>query len=382
MRELKSLDFTPLKMDPAGIYHKTNGKLDAVYGLHVDDAVAAGERNVLDKTHNEMEKRFEYGERKSLPYRFLGLNYARLPDGDIEVDQDHYFNDLEEPDISNLNSMAKQDLLSDIWQTKFRSLASKLNLVSLCTRPDIVFQAKYLTTRYGKATKSDMISAIKLIRTIKKDSSAYVIPSLGSDLKDWILVGCADASNRSKNTIYSTGGQVVMLTNRVTGKTSVLNWTSRRLSRVVHSSLGAECLSLQSLTSQLYFVRSILEELFGDEAKEIPTLAYTDCSDLFSAVHNIKNVTDARLAADIISIKEAIQLDQTITELRFCHGSDMLADSLTKYKKLGNDLWNVMRTGFYTLPGGSHIRDSTKTAVKTWHQLMQAEAQAEVTEVD
>ena len=114
MRELKSLDFTPLKMDPAGIYHKTNGKLDAVYGLHVDDAVAAGERNVLDKTHNEMEKRFEYGERKSLPYRFLGLNYARLPDGDIEVDQDHYFNDLEEPDISNLNSMAKQDLLSDI----------------------------------------------------------------------------------------------------------------------------------------------------------------------------------------------------------------------------------------------------------------------------
>ena len=173
-----------------------------------------------------------------------------------------------------------------------------------------------------------------------------------------------------------------MLTNRVTGKTSVLNWTSRRLSRVVHSSLGAECLSLQSLTSQLYFVRSILEELFGDEAKEIPTLAYTDCSDLFSAVHNIKNVTDARLAADIISIKEAIQLDQTITELRFCHGSDMLADSLTKYKKLGNDLWNVMRTGSYSLPGGSHIRDSTKTAVKTWHQLMQAEAQAEVTEVD
>ena len=75
MRELKSLDFTPLKMDPAGIYHKTNGKLDAVYGLHVDDAVAAGERNVLDKTHNEMEKRFEYGERKSLPYRFLGLNF-------------------------------------------------------------------------------------------------------------------------------------------------------------------------------------------------------------------------------------------------------------------------------------------------------------------
>ena len=382
MRELKSLDFIPLKMDPAGIYHKTNGKLDAVYGLHVDDAVAAGERTVLDKTHNEMEKRFEYGERKSLPYRFLGLNYARLPDGDIQVDQDHYFNDLEEPDISNLNAMAKQDLLSDFWQTKFRSLASKLNLVSLCTRPDIVFQAKYLTTRYGKATKSDVISAIKLIRTIKKDSSAYVIPSLGSDLKDWILVGCADASNRSKNTIYSTGGQVVMLTNRVTGKTSVLNWTSRRLSRVVHSSLGAECLSLQSLTSQLYFVRSILEELFGDEAKEIPTLAYTDCSDLFSAVHNIKNVADARLAADIISIKEAIQLDQTITELRFCHGSDMLADSLTKYKKLGNDLWNVMRTGSYSLPGGSHIRDSTKTAVKTWHQLMQAEAQAEVTEVD
>ena len=38
-------------------------------------------------------------------------------------------------------------------------------------------------------------------------------------------------------------------------------------------------------------------------------------------------------------------------------------------------LLNVIKTGMYIPTGGTEARDSTMLAVKTWAQLMQAEAQ-------
>ena len=53
----------------------------------------------------------------------------------------------------------------------------------------------------------------------------------------------------------------------------------------------------------------------------------------------------------------------------------MIADCLTKTGRLGDDLLNVVRTGVYNIPGGVAIRDSTKLNIKTWQQLMEAEAE-------
>ena len=114
--------------------------------------------------------------------------------------------------------------------------------------------------------------------------------------------------------------------------------------------------------------------MFGTKADKIPGLAITDNQDLFSCVHNLKPCEDKRLLADIISIKQAIVDDKTITELRYVPADDMIADCLTKTGKLGDDLLNVVKTGVYQIPGGVHIRDSTRLNIKTWQQLMNAEA--------
>merc|ERR1711893_89585 len=51
-----------------------------------------------------------------------------------------------------------------------------------------------------------------------------------------------------------------------------------------------------------------------------------------------------------------------------------LRTCLTKTGKLGDDLLTIVRTGVYQIPGGVHIRDSTKMNIKTWQQLINAEA--------
>ena len=129
------------------------------------------------------------------------------------------------------------------------------------------------------------------------------------------------------------------------------------------------------LASNMFFVRQILEQMFGDRAANIPGLALTDNQDLFSCVHNLKACEDKRLLADIISIKQAIADDKTITELRYISKDVMISDCLTKTGKLGEDLLNIVRTGVYHIPGGVKIRDSTKLNIKTWQQLMKAECE-------
>lgn len=157
----------------------------------------------------------------------------------------------------------------------------------------------------------------------------------------------------------------------------MLHWSSRKIERVVSSSLAAETLSLQQLSSNMYFVMSLLKELCGESVKELKGLALTDNQDLFSCIHNIKSCDDKRLLSDIISIRQAIHNDKTIAEVRYVPSTDMIADCLTKATKNNRDLMTILRTGYYQVPGGAMLRDSTQLSIKTWQELITAEREVE-----
>ena len=137
-------------------------------------------------------------------------------------------------------------------------------------------------------------------------------------------------------------------------------------------------MGLQQMTGTLYLVRKLLEGICGVQANKIPCLALTDSSNLWSCIHNISSCSDNRLQADVINIRQRIHDDQTIHEVWYIHSSEMLADCLTKQNNLtGEMLLNTVRTGSYSVPGGTALRDSTRTSVKTWNQLMTAEKETE-----
>ena len=369
--KLKKYGFEVLKMDPAAFILKKDGNLEACNASHVDDSATMSDKKTCENVQNFMSKHFKYGESKGLPCRYLGNNISKV-DGDIRMNQDHYVDTLEVPDISEVSNVKRDEILPDKFQSVFRSLASKLNMLAMNSRPDIMFDAKLLTTKYGSATKRDLIKAIKTIKRVKEESTELTLPDIG-DIDDWILVGVTDASNKSLNNVFSVGGYVIMLVNKKTSRASVLTWSSKKIDRVCNSSFAAETMSLGKMAGNMFFVREILKQMFGEKAEKIPGLALTDNQDLYSCVHNLKPCEDKRLLADIIGIKEAIAVDKTITELRYISKDDMISDCLTKTGKLGDDLLRVVRTGVYNIPGGVTIRDSTRINVGTWQQLMDAE---------
>ena len=117
-----------------------------------------------------------------------------------------------------------------------------------------------------------------------------------------------------------------------------------------------------------------MTEIVGPAAENVPGLAITDNHDLYTCIHNLTSCEDKRLLDNILQIREAIYEDKVITEVRFCTSKENLADCLTKIsRKTSQDLMTTLRTGSYTIPGGSTIRDSTQLSIKTWQQLVTAE---------
>ena len=319
-----------------------------------------------------MSEKLTYGSIEQLPLRFLGVNMRRGTEGELILDQQHYVNSLELPDTAVLNKFQKQDVLPDDLQSDFRSIASKLNMLSGSCRPDFVFGAKFLTTRYGKATKSDFTMAVKMLKKAKQETTETIVPNLG-DIKDWILVGVSDASNKTNGNIFSIGGHVVMLVNKFTSAASIIHYSSKRIDRVVADSTAAETIALQKACSSIYFVKQLLSEMCGKTVEDLQCVVLTDSHNLWSNIHHLKSSADHRMLGDIINIRQDIFDNNVIQEVRFCHGEQNIADSLTKVTKSGQALLNIARSGRYEVPGGTIVRDSTLTATRTYHQLMFAE---------
>ena len=106
----------------------------------------------------------------------------------------------------------------------------------------------------------------------------------------------------------------------------------------------------------------------------------TDKQALFSNVHHLKgNMDDFRLQTEVLAIRQSIEVDKIAQELRYCLSEENIADCLTKISRTSHLLMNVIKTGVFNPPGGTTVRDSTMNAVRTWGQLMLAEAQVKTT---
>ena len=169
-----------------------------------------------------------------------------------------------------------------------------------------------------------------------------------------------------------------MIINKNTLAASTIHWASKKIERVVHSSAAAETIAMQKMFSSIFFVRKVLEEMCGQRVKNLQCVALTDNQGLFSNIHHLKsNVEDFRLHSDILELRQSIEQEKTVQEVRYVHSSLNIADALTKTTKTGIMLLQVVKTGYYDLPGGTFVRNSTMSSVRTWNELMRVEQQEE-----
>ena len=120
------------------------------------------------------------------------------------------------------------------------------------SRIDLAFEMIDLSTKLNEATVADLSKAVKTINRLRDLKSIVRFPAL--NLKTLKLVTFTDASLGNLNEgVGSTHGSVIwMMDNQ--GRCCPLWWQSKKIKRVVRSTLAAEALSLQEgLESSYYF---------------------------------------------------------------------------------------------------------------------------------
>ena len=322
--------------------------IDGMVATHVDDLLHGGTNNFEKTVMQSVKGSFIFSEEESERFRYIGMNMVQENNG-IFVNQDHYIQSLELPDLSLVESMKVEEVLDVSGQSEYRGWVAKLLYIGFQSRPDICFDSKCLSSKYGSATKRDFKAVYKMIQKLKGERTCMSFPDLG-EVDEWSLVGYSDAGIRNMpDKISSVGGQVVLLVNEQKKVACVLNWRSKKLVRVVTSSLAGEALAMVAMVGEIVYNKAILSQIYGDKIKTIPVVVFTDCKNLHDAIHSTRLVEDAWLIPDVAIIQEALN-QGTVTSVRRVRSKDMLADCLTKAGASAEQLMKVLQTGQYAMP--------------------------------
>ena len=140
------------------------------------------------------------------------------------------------------------------------------------------------------------------------------------------IVAFGDASFANLHDKGSQGAYIILLADK-NGKYCPLSWQSKRLQRVVRSTLAAECLAIGQTIDAAIHLQTTIHEM-------IPTIKppihiFSDSDSLVKSSQTSTPVTDRGLQVEIALIRDRI-IQKSIDELRWIPTKYNLADSLTK----------------------------------------------------
>ena len=142
------------------------------------------------------------------------------------------------------------------------SLQSKLGQllwISGQTRPDVSFHTCHLATRLKDGKVKDLIFANKVIPSLQTETVQLRYQNLGLDDSLKIVI-FADAAHGNLPDGGSQGGELIFLVGD-SSACSLIGWTSKRIKRVVKSSLAAETLSVSEAVDGTVYANAMFSEI-------------------------------------------------------------------------------------------------------------------------
>ena len=323
--ELLKLGMKISSLDPALFSWHKNGKIEGILSLYVDDILWAGESSFKHEVMNKLSDMFTIRSISSKAFKYIGLNISNSSDGTISIEQHEYINSIQPISLSKARINNKHSLLTEKEKGEYRCLVGQLNWISTQTRPDIAFDVCDHSGRIKNATVSDICSLNKVVTKLHRDSYKLHFPTMPC-IKDCYLECYTDASFANLHDSSSQGGFIISLCNNKQERCPVY-WESRKIKRVVKSTLAAETLALIDGAETAVYIQKLIEEIC--DGVKIPIICYTDNKSLVDVLESRKNVDDRRLRVDMAVLKDML-LSEDISSIRWVSTSHQLANSLTK----------------------------------------------------
>ena len=339
---LLKMNCVQLKTDPAAFYCYQNDKLVGIFLMHVDDFIWGGtawfENSIVAKIRNQ----FKIKEQNCDIFRYIGISIEKCKDG-VNIHQYDYCSTLKPIKLHPNRIKDKHAVCTVQENDDYRSLVGQLGWLSSNSRPDLSYDVLELSCKVNKPTIGDIIDANKCLKKAGIFENCMYFPKL-NDFSNCKLLVYSDASyGNLPNGVSSAGGFIIFLADN-DGNVCPLYWESKKIRRVVKSTLAAETLAASDALDNAYYLAEILSEILFRNSRDIPIRLMLDNKSLFDNVHSVKNVSEKRLRIDIAIIKELVSEDRLVLE--WVKTTCQLADALTKKGVNPAKLNNVLQSGF------------------------------------
>lgn len=340
---LINLNFVMCPMDPClFVLPNQQGGIHGLVGIHVDDGLGCGD-HVYQKAIKQLEQKYPFGSHRKKSFVFTGIQIDQQDDGTIALSQKEYVEKITPISIDRDRRKKQSLVITEDEKQGLRGLIGSLQYAATNTRADISARLSLLQAKINCATIGDLHEANRLLGDCQKHSQVKVIvwPIPPEQIR---FVAYSDASfatrekqQSQKGTIILTAHQDIM--EQKPAQAGALLWSSKKIDRIVASTLAAETYALSQSVDLLEWVRILWqwmqlpstawkqpEELLRKAPRAITVV---DCKSLYDVI--IKNTTpqcrEHRTLLEALIIKDRIQLG---VDMHWVHSAAQLADSLTK----------------------------------------------------
>ncbi|CAE7783393.1 RE1 [Symbiodinium pilosum] len=360
---LESLSFTQSPFDACTFslitqHPQGRPKVHGVLGIHMDDGLRGGDsyfRMVIQK----LRDKYSCGSYDEGEFTFTGIHFRQWDDGSIEYDQQEYLDRIQPAHIPRNRRCEPESPLRPDEVHELRRLNGSIQYAAVHTPPDLAAKVGMLQSAVPKAKILHLIEASRLLHEAKSNHvSLMTVPFPEQHVAFCTFSDASFASSRDSN---SYQGTLVVATDwrMLANEKAVIVpmvWSSRKIARVVRSTLSAEVVSLCNSVDRMSCLR-----LFWEWMKD-PSVDISQPDEVLKGAPQAALVTDCKSAYDIATKTAVPSCSELRTQLecllfrerllencqmRWVHSKAMLADCLTKTMD-SSELRRCLASGQYS----------------------------------
>ena len=341
---LLTRNFIMSPLDPClFVLPKSQGQgIHGALGIHVDDGLCAGDE-VFNQAIQSLQEKYPFGSQHEKDFCFTGIRMQQHPNGNIELSQTKYIEDIPAIEIERSRRQCLDEAVTVEEQQSLRGPIGSIQYAASNTRPDLSAKLSLLQARITSACVRDLIEGNKLLHEAKANKDVtIVIKSIPTD--DLRFVSFSDASFATRANSQSQTGCLIMATSKQIGdwqssEASPLIWYSRKIARVVASTLASEAYALSGSVDLLTWIRIHWNWLMNpSNAWQNPEVSLSKCPEAYSVVDckslydliqktTVPSCQEFRTMLEALIIKDRIKTGICI---KWVHSAAQLADALTK----------------------------------------------------
>ena len=158
------------------------------------------------------------------------------------------------------------------------------------TRPDIGFEVCSLASEQSSGTVKTLLNANKAVRKLKGHNSCLRFQKLVGKCR---IVAYSDASFGNLANGGSQGAYLVFIVDDKR-KCNLISWQSKKIKRIVRSSLAAETLALSDCIDAAVYISTLYSEITYGNFQDgyLPIEVITDNKSLVDSIDSKKPVTE------------------------------------------------------------------------------------------